>query len=153
MGRRSRPGPLRGIVGTILDVLKDRAERRILRRWEGGPFVTLPALSYTGYPQVFERKRSIERLIRATERLEDRLDAIIVRVDGLESANKRLQLEWTETYDKVRHQLSRMARRGDLGKGKDPEEIVDEGADGASTVDPISEKIHARRNRPFLGRS
>lgn len=120
-------------------------------RREGGPVITLCAYRYTGYPQMFDRKRSIERAIRATERLDERLLALLAQVNELESANKRLQLEWTETYDKVRHQLSRMARRGDLSNGKDPVEIVDDAASDKPVLDPISEKIHARRNRSFLG--
>jgi len=76
--------------------------------------------------------------------------ALTNQVNELESANKRLQLEWVETYDKVRHQLSRMARRGDLSNGKDPNANVDETATDEPVRDPISEKIHARRNRSFL---
>ena len=96
--------------------------------------------------------RSEKRAILAIERLEDRLKAFIERVDQLESASKKLQLEWTETYDKIRHQLSRMARRGDLSNGKDPEVIASpEGADEPE-MDPISAKIHARRSRTFIGR-
>ena len=100
---------------------------------------------------MFGTKRSIERAIRATERLDDRLDALISQVNELESANKRLQLEWGETYDKVRHQLSRMARRGDLPKGEGNGEIVDEAAAGEPKLDPISQRIHDRRNRSYLG--
>ena len=117
----------------------------------GGPVITLCAIPYTGYPQLFESKRSIERLNRAAERLEDRFDGLTSQVNELESANKRLQLEWVETYDKVRHQLSRMARRGDLSKGNGDNEIVDETATGEPLMDPISAKIHARRNRSYLG--
>ena len=94
--------------------------------------------------------RSQKRTIRALERLEDRFDTLTTQVNELESANKRLQLEWVETYDKVRHQLSRMARRGDLSNGKDPIENVDDAATGEPKMDPISEKIHARRNRSYL---
>ena len=100
---------------------------------------------------MFDRKRSIERAIRATERLDERLLALLNQVNELESANKRLQLEWVETYDKVRHQLSRMARRGDLPKGNGSDEIVDDTANGEPVMDPISAKIHARRNRSYLG--
>lgn len=88
----------------------------------------------------------------AIARLEDNLKGLRVAVDELSSANKRLQLEWTETYDKVRHQLSRMARRGDLGNGK--EEVGAPSPEGMeeSEVDAISAKILARRSRMFLGR-
>jgi len=103
----------------------------------------------TGYPQkmVFG---SDKRAIRAIERLEDDYKALRSRVDELGSANKRLQLEWTETYDKVRHQLSRMARRGDLPKANGTDEIVAPDATDESVLDPISTKIHARRNRSYL---
>ena len=91
-----------------------------------------------------------KRAFRAIERLEDDLKQLRIAVDELHSANKRLQLEWVETYDKVRHQLSRMARRGDLPKGNGAEEIVDEAATDEPVLDPISQKIHARRKRGFL---
>jgi len=81
------------------------------------------------------------------------LATLTADVRTLESANKKLELEWTETYDKIRHQLSRMARRGDLTNGKDPIPNVDEGAAEDAEMDPISAKIHARRNRGFLGRT
>jgi len=87
-------------------------------------------------------------VIRATERLEDDLKVLRVVVDELRSANKRLQLEWTETYDKVRHQLSRMARRGDLSSSTVDAPIPPETpTEEVETVDPISKKILDRRNR------
>ncbi len=97
--------------------------------------------------------RSEKRAFRAIERLEDDLKTVRVAVDELASANKRLQLEWVETYDKVRHQLSRMARRGDLTNGKDPIEVVDETDSEEPQMDPISARIHARRSKGFLGRT
>ena len=93
---------------------------------------------------------SEKRTIRALERLEDRFVVLTTQVNELESANKRLQLEWTETYDKVRHQLSRMARRGDLPKGNGADANIDETASGEPEMDAISKKIHARRNRSYL---
>jgi len=95
--------------------------------------------------------RSEKRAILAIERLQDSLTLLTEKVGLLESANKRLELEWVETYDKIRHQLSRMARRGDLTNGKDPVEPVLKDEDGPPEMDPISAKIHARRNRMFLG--
>lgn len=97
--------------------------------------------------------RSEKRTILAVERLDDRLKAFTERVDALESANKRLELEWIEAYDKIRHQLSRMARRGDLPKANGADTIVDEAAADEPEVDPISAAIHARRGRTFLGRT
>jgi len=95
---------------------------------------------------------SDKRTIRAVERLQDSLQALTGKVDALESASRKLELEWVETYDKIRHQMSRMARRGDLGKGKAAEEIVDPEVNDEPVMDPISAGIHARRNRSFLGR-
>jgi len=96
--------------------------------------------------------RSEKRAILAVERLEDRLAQLKGQVDDLESTSRKLELEWVETYDKIRHQLSRMARRGDLSKGKGSEEIVDDTANDEPVMDPISAGIHARRNRSFIGR-
>ena len=96
--------------------------------------------------------RSNKRAILAVERLSDSLLSLKERVADLESASKKLELEWTETYDKIRHQLSRMARRGDLSNGKDPVEIVAPGESDEPEMDPISAKIHARRSRTFIGR-
>ena len=96
--------------------------------------------------------RSDKRTIRAIERLEDSLVILTGKVDALESASRKLELEWVETYDKVRHQMSRMARRGDLSNGKAPPETLEEGASEEAAMDPISAKIHARRNRTFIGR-
>ena len=97
--------------------------------------------------------RSSKRTNTALERLEDGLQSLRVAVGELQSTNKRLELEWVETYDKIRHQLSRMARRGDLSKGKGSDEIVDETANAEPVLDPISAKIHARRNAGFIGRT
>ena len=93
---------------------------------------------------------SEKRAFLAIERLGDSLAAQLIRIETLERANKKLELEWVETYDKVRHQLSRMARRGDLSNGKDPDANVDETATDEAKMDPISERIHARRNRSYL---
>jgi len=95
--------------------------------------------------------RSEKRAILAIERLQDSLQLLTDEVRILESANKTLQLEWTETYDKIRHQLSRMARRGDLTNGKGPDPKLGDAASDEPTVDPISAGIHARRGRMFLG--
>jgi len=77
--------------------------------------------------------------------------SLTAKVDGVESASRKLELEWTETYDKIRHQLSRMARRGDLKPPTGNGEIVEETAADDQKIDPISAGIHARRGRMFLG--
>jgi len=112
---------------------------------------TLPPGALTSYPQGKSLFRSQKRTIRAIERLEDRLATLFTKVDELDSLSRKLQLEWIETYDKIRHQLSRMARRGDLSNGKDPEPKDPEVASEEPEIDPISAKIHARRNRMFMG--
>jgi len=87
---------------------------------------------------------------RAVTRLSHRCDDLTDRIGALETANKRLGLEWEELYDKVRHQMSRMARRQALEQPENGEllEGVGESA-SALGMDPISAKIHARRG---LGR-
>jgi len=96
--------------------------------------------------------RSEKRANLAIERLENALKSLQSDVQGLQAASKRLELEWTETYDKVRHQMSRMARRGDLAPAGNGGEIPPPDASDEPQMDPISARIHARRNRTFLGR-
>ena len=93
---------------------------------------------------------SEKRAFLAIERLGDSLAAQLIRIETLERANKKRELEWVETYDKIRHQLSRMARRGDLPKGNGADENVDETTNDEPQMDAISAKIHARRNRSYL---
>jgi len=114
--------------------------------------MTLPPGALTGYPQAKSLFRSEKATIKAIERLEDSLVGLKAKVDDLESTSRKLELEWVETYDKIRHQLSRMAKRGTLPDSKGSESIVDPGANDEPVVDPISAGIHARRNRTFLGR-
>jgi len=82
----------------------------------------------------------------AFEDLHFRLVVLSEEVASLKSANKHIQLEWEELYDKVRHQMSRMSRRvtADAKANGDtpPLEPAVEPDDG---LDPISRKILARR--------
>ncbi|MEE8608720.1 MAG: hypothetical protein V3S55_14025 [Nitrospiraceae bacterium] len=91
---------------------------------------------------------AIWRHQRTIDRLEDRLRSTEIKCDDLERANKGLDMEFTELYDKVSHQMSRMAKRYSRAKanGEDlqEEEIPQESASG---IDPISAKILDRRNR------
>jgi len=48
---------------------------------------------------------------RALERIEDRLAKIETLAATLEADNRSLKLEYIELYDKVSHQMSRMAKR------------------------------------------
>ncbi len=85
---------------------------------------------------------------RTLDRLEDRLRATEVKCDDLERARKGLDMEFTELYDKVSHQMSRMAKRYSRAKanGEDLQE-EEATAEPDSGIDPISAKILDRRNR------
>lgn len=86
----------------------------------------------------------------ALERLQEDLDSLRVVVSELDSKCKKLELEWIETYDKVRHQLSRMAKRGTLPDAQGHQANGPETGSQEPEMDPISARIHARRNRGFL---
>jgi len=85
---------------------------------------------------------------KALDRLEDRFRALELKCDDLERAKKSINLEFTELYDKVSHQMSRMAKRDARAKklnGDLPsEELPTSPSDG---LDPISRSILARRAR------
>ena len=67
-------------------------------------------------------------------------------VDGLDRSSRKLDLEFTELYDKVRHQMSRMAKRDAAAlkaNGPDPELETEELP--FPDKDPISRSILLRR--------
>jgi len=105
----------------------------------------------TGYPQVYTAFRSMWRHQKTIERLEDRLKRSEDLCAGLERDAKKLDLEFTDLYDKVRRQMSRMAKRYAVdskeGNGEIPQ---DSESSPSESSDPISEAIHARRNRGYL---
>jgi len=81
--------------------------------------------------------------ISALERLEDRIAKQESLNDDLEREVRGLRLEYIELYDKVRHQMSRMAKRSAvIERENNDAEVIEEVDDG---VDPISAKIIARR--------
>ena len=81
---------------------------------------------------------------KAAPGIEDRLGELEAEVRTLKTANKHLELEWEELYDKVRRQMSRMSKRSAVDA---PPLINDTPApDPDNGVDPISAAIHARRN-------
>ena len=86
------------------------------------------------------------RTQKTLDRLEDRLRTQEIKCDDLERANRNLNLEFTELYDKVSHQMSRMAKRYSRQQkengGSELEESTDSPSDG---LDPISRSILARR--------
>jgi len=82
----------------------------------------------------------------ALEQLEGRIATLETLTDDLRRASRSLELEYIELYDKVRHQMSRMAKRGAVEARKNIEpEVVEEFVDG---VDPISANILAMRKTP-----
>ena len=83
---------------------------------------------------------------KALERLEDRLAKQEALSDDLSREVRGLKLEYIELYDKVRHQMSRMAKRSAVDERNRAEvEEVEEEVDG---IDPISKAILARRGGP-----
>ena len=83
---------------------------------------------------------------KATESLAFRLGELTIEVRELKTAHNHLELEWEELYDKVRHQMSRMARRQRL----ETQDLVSEPVpeienNGMPVVDPISRSIMMRR--------
>ncbi len=85
---------------------------------------------------------------KTIDRLEDRLRSLELKCDDLERAKKSLDLEFTELYDKVSHQMSRMAKRyaraEKVGELEPEAEANSESFPGA---DPISRSIMMRRAR------
>ncbi len=82
----------------------------------------------------------------ALDRLEDRLRAVELKHDDLERTNRKLDLEFTELYDKVRHQMSRMAKRDALARKNDDDPPESEQDDlPFPDADPISRSILLRR--------
>ncbi len=80
---------------------------------------------------------------KAVERLENRLAELEASHDKLGRTIRSLELEYVELYDKVKRQMSRMAKRYavDIQEAHNEEPVV-EPDDG---TDPISAKIIQRR--------
>jgi len=95
---------------------------------------------------LFATNQTIDRLSDGLKRLAD-------KVSDLERDRKKLDLEFTDLYDKVRHQMSRMAKRDALAS-KNNGDIPPLGGEKLEDdeMDPISAKIHARRTGGFLTR-
>ena len=91
---------------------------------------------------------SIWQTQKALERLEDRLRHVEIKCEGLDSANRKLELEFIELFDKVSHQMSRMAarhRKAEKENGGLPE--PEPAASHLDSLDPISRSIMLRRGR------
>lgn len=89
---------------------------------------------------------SIFATTRTVESLTRRLEEMSVEIDTLKRASRSLELEFTELYDKVRHQMSRMAKRAAVN-AKENGEILDDAppAPPENEIDPISASILRRR--------
>jgi len=86
------------------------------------------------------------RNTKALEHLEERLESIADIVADFGRKQRSLELEYIELYDKVKRQMSRMAKRSAVDMREMNDEPVDlEPDDG---VDPISREILARRGGP-----
>jgi len=83
---------------------------------------------------------------RTLERLEDRIAKQEQLADDLERTVRGLKLEYVELYDKVRHQMSRMAKRSAVDElARNDAEVIEPPDDG---IDPISRDILALRKAP-----
>jgi len=88
---------------------------------------------------VFWKKIDVEPLLNRIRELE-------TAVESLQRGRKALDLEFTELYDKVSHQMSRMAKRYSAAakvNGAEPEEELEPGP--LDHLDPISRSIMLRR--------
>jgi len=88
---------------------------------------------------------------KAIERLRDRLDGMDAMLGELERDRRKLDLEFTDLYDKVRRQMSRMAKRAavdDKGNGFDQEVLAV--PEHLQHLDPISRSIMLRRGGPGI---
>ena len=82
----------------------------------------------------------------ALETLQDRIAKQETANDDLAREIRGLKLEYIELYDKVRHQMSRMAKRSAVRTQElNDDPVVDEPDDG---IDPISRNILALRGGP-----
>jgi len=84
--------------------------------------------------------------IKAVERLSERLRALEDTCADLARESRKLDLEFTELYDKVSHQMGRMAKRyaaATKENGADLQEIPEPSP--LDSLDPISRSIMLRR--------
>lgn len=82
---------------------------------------------------------------KAVSALAFRLGELSTEVTDLKRANRSLELEFTELYDKVRHQMSRMAKRSALDAKEVNDAPIVDANQGELDIDPISAKILTRR--------
>ncbi len=83
---------------------------------------------------------------KAIDRLDDRLIRLENLCDDIERNRRKLDLEFTDLYDKVSRQMSRMAKRYAVDQKESlngPE--VDPEISPTDSLDPISRSIMLRR--------
>ena len=85
---------------------------------------------------------------KAVEELAVRIGELDIEVRTLKTANKHLELEWEELYDKVRRQMARMSKRYAVDQ-KENGELLEE-APPDDGLDPISRSILRRRGMARL---
>jgi len=86
------------------------------------------------------------RTQKAIDRLEDRIRTLELKGDDLHRTLSGLNLEFIELYDKVSHQMSRMAKRYARQQKENGEELnIDDAPESSDSVDPISRSIMMRR--------
>lgn len=88
------------------------------------------------------------RTAKTIDRLSDRMRALEDTCADLQRASRKLDLEFTELYDKVSHQMGRMAKRYAARTAADAptaEEQLD--ISPGDSLDPISRSIMLRRGR------
>ena len=86
------------------------------------------------------------RMQKALDRLEDRLQRTEQLCTDLQRENKKLDLEFTDLYDKVRRQMSRMAKRYAVDQKENGQEFEEPSNDSPTdSLDPISRSIMMRR--------
>jgi len=83
---------------------------------------------------------------KTIERLKERLETLEVLCGELERDRRKLDLEFTDLYDKVRHQMARMAKRAAVVAAADGNGELDEAVpEHLAHLDPISRSIMLRR--------
>ncbi len=83
---------------------------------------------------------------KTIERLKERLETLEVLCGELERDRRKLDLEFTDLYDKVRHQMARMAKRAAVVTAADGNgELEEPIPEHLAHLDPISRSIMLRR--------
>ncbi len=82
--------------------------------------------------------------MKAIDRLSDRLAKVEDTCADMQRDRKKLDLEFTDLYDKVSRQMSRMAKRYAVDQKENGKDLLDQVPDDG--LDPISRSIHQRRS-------